>query len=116
MVEDLRKELKVLDEEIRKAQEKYLEVYNEYHLKRVEIAFEVAKSRIGDRKCFVDYIGKTREVELIDYVRNKSCNFFDIPSEKFKVRNVQTKSEFEIYISDLRCDIYDNGILCSVVS
>lgn len=64
----------------------------------------------------VNIFNKYQKEMRIDYVRNKSCNFFDIPSEKFKVRNVQTKSEFEIYISDLRCDIYDNGILCSVVS
>lgn len=116
MVEELRRQLKELDEERTKAQEKYLEIYNAYHLKRAELAYTLAKSKIGDRKCFVDYRGKMREVQLIGYVKNKSRNFFDIPSEKFKVKNVETKSEFEIYISDLKCDIYDNGIICSVVS
>lgn len=76
MVEELRRQLKELDEERTKAQEKYLEVYNAYHLKRAELAYALAKSKIGDRKCFVDYRGKMREVQLIDYVKNKSHNFF----------------------------------------
>lgn len=29
----------------------------------------------------------------------------DIPSEKFLVRNVKTKSEFQVYVSDLKSDI-----------
>ena len=39
----------------------------------------------------------------------------DIPSEKFLVRNVKTKSEFQVYVSDLKSDIYENGITCAVI-
>ena len=48
MVEELRRQLKELDEERTKAQEKYLEVYNAYHLKRAELKFRGCLNRSED--------------------------------------------------------------------
>lgn len=115
MIEELRNEIKSLDESIKESQRELLRLRNERHLKRVQLLFEIAKVRIGNRRCFVDYRGSQCEVELISPVKNIASNLMDVPSEKFLVRNLKTKSEFQIYVSDLKSDIYDNGIICVVV-
>lgn len=115
MIEELTNEIKSLDESIREYQRELLRLRNERHLKRVQLKFEIAQVKIGNRRCFVDYRGAQREVELISPVKNIVANLMDIPSEKFLVRNVKTKSEFQVYVSDLKSDIYDNGIICAVI-
>lgn len=115
MIEELRNEIKSLGESIEESQRELLRLRNERHLKRVQLKYELAKVRIGNRRCFVNYRGAQREVELISPVENISSNLMDIPSEKFLVRNIKTKSEFQVYVFDLKSDIHDKGIICTVV-